>query len=153
MQVDVGFGDAVVPQPQWVVYPQLLDLGAPRLLGYPVEASLAEKLHAIVVLGLTNSRMKDYYDLWTAHKLDVTTPERLGLAIRHTFDRRRTPVPMDLPDGQRPVFSGDPTKQAQWKAFVGKSRLTAPALAEVVEAASALAGPAFAHAVKETSTG
>lgn len=49
MQVDVGFGDAVVPEPRWIDYPQLLDLGAPRLLGYPAEATLAEKLHAIVV--------------------------------------------------------------------------------------------------------
>ncbi len=68
MQVDVGFGDAVVPESTWVEYPQLLDLGAPRLLGYPAEATLAEKLHAIGVLGFTNSRMKDYYDLWTAQR-------------------------------------------------------------------------------------
>lgn len=60
MQVDVGFGDAVVPTPTWIDDPQLLDFGQPRLLGYPAAATLAEKLHAVVVLGFANSRMKDY---------------------------------------------------------------------------------------------
>ena len=81
MQIDVGFGDAVVPDPTWIAYPQLLDLGQPRLLGYPAEATLAEKLHAVVNLGFANSRMKDDYDLWTAQRLSITTPELLGTAV------------------------------------------------------------------------
>lgn len=144
MQADVGFGDAVVPEPQWIDYPQMLDLGAPRLLGYPAEATLAEKLHAIVARGLTNSRMKDYYDLWTAARLGVVTPEGLGDAIRHTFARRGTALPERLPEGLTTVFAQDAAKQAQWAAFVRKSRLVAPSLAEVVEAAAQLAGPGFA---------
>jgi hypothetical protein len=146
MQVDVGFGDAVVPEPEWVDYPQLLDLGAPRLLGYPPEATLAEKLHAIVVLGLANSRMKDYYDLWTAQRLGIVTADGLGEAIRHTFARRDTPLPEGLPEGLTGAFAADASKQAQWAGFVRKSGLMAPSLAEVVSAASALAAPALEHA-------
>lgn len=143
MQVDVGFGDAVVPEPRWVEYPQLLDLGAPRLLGYPAQATLAEKLHAVVVLGLTNSRMKDYYDLWTAAKLGVVTAHELGEAIRHTFARRKTTVPSGLPEGLTPAFAEDPAKRAQWAGFLRKSRLEAPSLAKVVVAAAGLAEPGF----------
>ncbi len=149
MQVDVGFGDAVVPEPQWVNYPQILDLGAPRLLGYPAEATLAEKLHAIVVLGFANSRMKDYYDLWTAVRLGVVTSEGLGEAIRHTFARRGTPLPAGLPEGLTAAFAEDPTKQAQWVGFVRKSRLKAPSCREVVEAAAALAEGGFEVARRE----
>ena len=146
MQVDVGFGDAVVPAPAWVDYPQLLDLGAPRLLGYPAEATLAEKLHAIVVLGLTNSRMKDYYDLWTAACLGVVTAEGLGEAVRHTFARRGTAVPEALPEGLTAAFAEDPGKRAQWAGFVRKSRLEAPSLREVVEVVAGLAEAGFARA-------
>lgn len=146
MQVDVGFGDAVVPDPRWVDYPQLLDLGTPRLLGYPVEATLAEKLHAIVALGFANSRMKDYYDLWTAVRLGVVTPEGLGEAIQHTFARRGTALPVGLPEGLTAEFAKDPTKQAQWAGFVRKSRLEAPGLAEVVEMAAGLAEAGFVEA-------
>ncbi len=146
MQVDVGFGDAVVPEPQWIDYPQLLDLGAPRLLGYPAEATLAEKLHAVVLLGLANSRMKDYYDLWTAARLGVVTSGGLGEALRHTFDRRGTPVPIDLPEGLTAAFATDASKRAQWSGFVRKSGLTPPSLDEVVTAAAELAAPAFKHA-------
>ena len=143
MQVDVGFGDAVVPEPRWLDYPELLDFGAPRLLGYPAEATLAEKLHAVVVLGFANSRMKDYYDLWTAARLGVVTAEGLGEAIRHTFSRRGTALPEWLPEGLTAAFSDDSSKQAQWAGFVRKSRLQAPSLAEVVEVAAGLANEAF----------
>lgn len=143
MQVDVGFGDAVVPEPRWVEYPQLLDLGEPRLLGYPAEATLAEKLHAVVVLGLSNSRMKDYYDLWTASQLGVVTAEGLGNAVRHTFARRATEIPNELPEGLTAAFAHDPAKLTQWAGFVRKSRLEAPSLAEVVEVAAELAEAGF----------
>lgn len=143
MQVDVGFGDAVVPPPDWVDYPELLDLGAPRVLGYPPEATLAEKLHAIVDLQLLNSRMKDYYDLWTAACVGNTTRESLGLAVRHTFAKRGTPVPAELPVGLTETFSSDPAKLAQWDGFVRKSKLNAPPLAEVVDRAASLAAAAF----------
>ncbi|MCB9662811.1 MAG: nucleotidyl transferase AbiEii/AbiGii toxin family protein [Alphaproteobacteria bacterium] len=146
VQVDVGFGDAVVPEPTWVDYPQLLDLGAPRVLGYPAAATLAEKLHAVCSLGLTNSRMKDYYDLWTARRLGVVTAEHLGAAIRHTFARRGTPIPAELPVGLTTAFVTEPTKQAQWKGFVRKSRLEGPGLGEAVEAAAALGAAGFAAA-------
>lgn len=143
LQVDVGFGDAVVPEPTWIVYPQLLDLGAPRLLGYPAEATLAEKLHAVVMLGHTNSRMKDYYDLWTAWRLGIVSAEGLGAALRHTFARRETPLPEELPAGLLPTFASDPSKLAQWAGFVRKSKLPAPGLDEVVRASAELAAPAF----------
>ncbi|MED5370193.1 MAG: nucleotidyl transferase AbiEii/AbiGii toxin family protein [Myxococcota bacterium] len=149
MQVDVGFGDAVVPEPEWFEYPQLLDLGAPRLLGYPAEATLAEKLHAVVTLGLANSRMKDYYDLWAAHQLGIVTGEGLGMAIRHTFSRRGTPVPSELPIGLSSEFAQDRSKQAQWKGFLRKSGLQTPALTEAVEAAAELARTGFLAASEE----
>lgn len=146
MQVDVGFGDAVVPEPRWLDYPELLDLGAPRLLGYPPEATLAEKLHAILVLGFANSRMKDYYDLWTACRLGVVTAEGMGDSIRHTFEGRGTALPDVLPEGLTLAFAEDPTKLAQWAGFVRKSQLDAPTLGEVVQVAGRLATMAFVNA-------
>lgn len=146
LQLDVGFGDVVVPAPDWTDYPQLLDYGSPRVLGYPPEATLAEKLHAIVQLGHANTRMKDYYDLWTASRLAITTPERLGEAVHHTFTCRRTLVPNNVPPGLTPDFAADPQKNAQWLAFLRKSRVNAPPLVEVVEASALLAAPAFEYA-------
>ena len=146
MQIDVGFGDTVVPDLDWIEYPQVLDLGQPRLLGYPPEATLAEKLHAVVNLGLANSRMKDYYDLWTAQRLGITTPDRLGNALRHTVDRRETAIPTELPEGLTEGFANDAAKRAQWAGFLRKSRLTAPDLVEVVASVAELAAAGFATA-------
>jgi hypothetical protein len=64
MQIDMGFGDIVTPAATMTTYPVLLDLAAPQLLGYPRETVVSEKFEAMTKLGLLNSRMKDFYDLW-----------------------------------------------------------------------------------------
>lgn len=133
LQVDIDFGDAVTPTAPEVTYPTLLDdLPAPRLRVYPRETVFAEKLEAIVKLGLTNSRMKDYFDLLALARENAMDATQLGAAIAATFARRGTPLPTGLPIGLTKVFADDAAKQTQWQAFLRKSRLRAPPLAELV---------------------
>ena len=135
MQIDVGFGDVVTPAATMTDYPVLLDFAAPRLLGYPRETVVAEKFEAMTKLGLLNSRMKDFYDLWLlARQFDFDGPT-LTTAIRRTFENRKTNV-ASLPTALTPAFGGDATKQAQWQGFLRKSKLgDAPtALQAVVDA-------------------
>lgn len=146
LQVDVGFGDAVVPPPVWVSYPSLLDFESPRLLGYPAEVTAAEKLHAIVVRGRANTRLKDYYDLYTAAGLGLLPAEPLAAAIVHTFQRRLTEIPVDCPEGLTRTFAEDRTSQAQWEAFKRKSSLKAPHLIVVTDRIAQFAVPAFERA-------
>jgi hypothetical protein len=81
VQVDIGIGDAVTPAPEWLEYPSLLDLPRPRLRAYPRETVLAEKLHAMVLFGARNTRMKDYFDVHALLREAETNPTRLGDAI------------------------------------------------------------------------
>jgi hypothetical protein len=123
LQVDVGFGDAVVPAPAWLDYPVLLDGGAPRLLGYAPETAIAEKFEAMVDLDLANSRLKDFYDVaWLAAHLPFDGP-RVTAALRATFARRAVPLPGATPPALTPAFTEDRAKRAQWAAFVRKLRL------------------------------
>lgn len=134
VQLDVGYGDAVTPGPEEAVYPTLLnDQPAPRLRVYPRAAVAAEKLEAIVSLGMANSRMKDYFDLRALAHEGVLDARQLGDAIAATFQRRQTSVPENMPLGLSDEFANDTTKQAQWRAFLGKNRLDAPTLIEVIE--------------------
>jgi hypothetical protein len=135
VQVDVGFGDVIVPAPTESDLPTMLDQPPPRLFAYPRETVIAEKFQAIVNLGRNNSRMKDFYDLWylaTNHSFDG---ELLASAIRQTFARRKTPLPGEPPVGLTGAFSSDAMKQTQWSAFVTRGRLTLapPELAAVIE--------------------
>lgn len=126
VQVDVGFGDAIVPAPRLATYPTLLDHPPPRVLVYPREAVVAEKLEAILSLGVTTSRMKDFYDL---HRLADTLDfdgSMLARAIRATFDRRGTPIPDDEPVVFSASFLAAPERQTQWRAFLRRGRLSAP---------------------------
>jgi predicted nucleotidyltransferase component of viral defense system len=132
VQVDVGSGDAVTPAPEWLDYPGLLDLQRPRLRAYPRESVIAEKLHAIVLFGTRNSRMKDYFDLHALAREGKVDPAILADAIAATFERRATEVPAEVPVGLADSFANEPATQAQWKAFVARNRLKAPSLAEVV---------------------
>jgi predicted nucleotidyltransferase component of viral defense system len=133
VQLDVGYGDAVTPGPEDAVYPTLLDdQPAPRLRVYPRATVAAEKLEAIVSLGMANSRMKDYFDLLALAHEGVLGAGQLGDALAATFQRRKTLLPEEMPFGLSDEFAHDAIKQAQWAAFLGKNRLDAPTLHEVV---------------------
>lgn len=134
VQVDVGFGDVIVPEPTETTLPAMLDQLPPQLLAYPKETVVAEKYQAMVNLGVGNSRMKDFYDLWylaTNHGFDGTL---LASAIQQTFERRKTAIPSTPPIALTENFSSDASKQTQWRAFVARGRLTIapPDLATVV---------------------
>jgi len=135
LQVDIGFGDAVTPVPEDVSIPSLLDLPEPRLRAYPQETVIAEKTQAMVVLGMANSRMKDFYDLWTLARNHEYDGSSLSEALRATFARRQTIIPEDMPIGLSEEFGADGVKRLQWQAFVRKSGLATdrPELAVVIE--------------------
>ena len=133
LQVDIGFGDAVTPAPEAISYPVLLDdLPAPQLRAYPKYTVVAEKLHAICLLGMANTRMKDYFDLWVLLGENTLAPAELRRAVEATFNRRKTAIPTSMPTGLSDVFVADAIKQAQWNAFLKKNRLAPIALADVL---------------------
>lgn len=135
VQADIGFGDAVTPSPEEASYPTLLaDLPAPNLRVYPKYTVIAEKFHAIVELGMENSRMKDYFDLWILLKDPSIDWPLAAKAIRATFDRRQTQQPTGIPLGLSTEFALDALKNSQWNAFVARNKLEAPDLADVLEA-------------------
>ncbi len=134
VQVDIGFGDAITPAAQELEFPSLLAPKGPRLKAYPKETVVAEKLQAIVSLGLANSRMKDFYDLLALLRLFEFDGRILVSAIRATFERRGTAIPMATPDGLGDRFAEDNEKQRQWMAFVRREPLliAAPDLKETI---------------------
>jgi hypothetical protein len=91
LQIDIGFGDVIVPGPSKVVYPALLDFPPPELSGYTMESTIAEKFQAMVVLGVLNSRMKDFYDIWFLSSTFDFRGETLAKALEKTFETRNTP--------------------------------------------------------------
>lgn len=132
-QIDVGFGDAVTPGPVDSVYPVLLDdLPAPRLRAYPIYTVVAEKLHAIALLGMTNSRVKDYFDLSVLLERETLDADLLAQAIKATFERRGMTVPAELPVGLTDEFAHDASRQALWQSFVKKNELDPEPLAAIV---------------------
>jgi predicted nucleotidyltransferase component of viral defense system len=123
IQIDVGAGDMVTPAPESSVFPALLDFPAPHIRSYSVYTVVAEKFEAMVKLGITNSRMKDFYDLWflsQRFKFDGTT---LRATIEATFSRRRTNLPL-APEPFTDTIANDAIKQAQWSAFLRRNGLT-----------------------------
>jgi len=142
MQLDVGFGDVVVPEPEFTEYPTILDLPSPKLRGYSRESTIAEKFEAMVKLGILNSRMKDFFDIWLMlRQYDFEGP-KLATAIVKTFSVRGTDITTE-PIALTSSFAEDPAKAAQWRAFIRKNRLTnvSPDLGVVVKAITAFLGP------------
>ena len=144
LQIDIGFGDAVEPAPVMIDFPTALDLPMPRLRAYSRENVVAEKFHAMVVLGIANTRMKDFYDLWTLASTYEFDSLLLRAAIEATFKGRETPIPVDPPLALTDKFAEEPVKMAQWNAFLNKGKLATAqpiALREVVQTISGMLMP------------
>ncbi|MEO8097593.1 MAG: nucleotidyl transferase AbiEii/AbiGii toxin family protein [Acidobacteriota bacterium] len=116
MQIDIGFGDVITPAPAEIEYPTLLDLPAPVLRAYPKETVIAEKLEALTVLGLLNSRIKDYYDIALLSRMYSFEGERLTAAVVATFNHRGTQIEGE-PVGLSDAFQADSARVIQWRAF------------------------------------
>jgi predicted nucleotidyltransferase component of viral defense system len=151
--VDIGFGDAVAPRLEPMDYPSLLGMEEPSIHAYPPAAVIAEKLQAMVALGLINGRMKDYHDLWAIPRALDIRPADLDAAIAATFERRKTIIPTDRPEALSSVFVDDPAKQRQWRNYAASLGLEAVTLAEVVEAVWELVGPSCMRLTSTRSEG
>jgi predicted nucleotidyltransferase component of viral defense system len=146
-QIDVGFGDAVTPAPVDSVYPVLLnDLPAPRLRAYPTYTVIAEKLHAIALLGMTNSRLKDYFDLSVLLERETLDTDLLAQAIKATFERRGMSVPGAVPMGLTDEFARDSSRQSLWLAFIKKNELPPERLPAIVDRLRSGLAPALNRA-------
>lgn len=124
IQVDIGYGDVVTPEPIDSVYPVLIkDFPAPKIRTYPIYTVIAEKLHAITLLGMTNSRLKDYFDLHILLKNEALNQDILATAIFATFTRRGMAVSNDFPIGLTDEFANDISRQSIWLAFLRKNEM------------------------------
>lgn len=123
IQVDVGFGNAIVPGPEEKEYRTILGDPPPRILAYPPESVVAEKMHAMVILGERNSRYKDFYDLHAMAREFPFERSTLVRAARATFERRATPITAGTPAALTgPFYSSEPRAQ-QWRVYVTRNRL------------------------------
>lgn len=114
MQIDIGFGDVVFPEPEKLDLPTMLNFSVPRLLCYSRESSISEKFEAMVKLGMLNSRMKDFYDIWLLSQHFNFDGSNLAEAIRRTFEQRGTALPAEIEIFTEPFIVA---KQIQWAAF------------------------------------
>jgi len=143
LQIDIGFGDVITPAPENIEYPTLLDVPQPLLRAYTRYTLIAEKFEAMVDLGVANSRMKDFYDIWLLSKLFSFEGNILQKALKSTFERRKTIYPTSIPFAFTPDFYSNSQKLVQWEAFVKRAKLkiSVDSLASVVADISAFLTP------------
>ena len=123
LQFDIGFGDAVIPEPEKVAYPSMLSEISPKIMAYPQVTMLAEKCAIMVELGFANSRMKDFFDVWTVLNKFEISEDALKTAISSTFRRRGTQIGDGVPLCFTDEFSADERKSVQWKAYLKRMEL------------------------------
>ena len=118
IQVDFGFGDVVIPGPEEALLPTLIGgVPAPSLLTYPQVSSIAEKFEAMVQLGIVNTRMKDFYDVWALSETFAFDGPELQEAVARCFDRRGTPWRAETPEALTPAFYSNSQQQDYWTTY------------------------------------
>ena len=140
VQIDIGYGDVVTPEPEVVEFPALLEFPAPTLRAYPIYTVVSEKFEAIVSLGETNTRMKDFYDVWFLSEHFEFDKRILHQAITATFERRRTVVPEPENIAAFSAVFAESKKPA-WSAFLKRNALKSPELAVIVDRIRLFLGP------------
>jgi predicted nucleotidyltransferase component of viral defense system len=123
IQIDVGFGDVIIPKGQQINYPMLLpDLNCVTIQAYSKESIVSEKLHAMIVLSYSNSRMKDFYDIHVLMKTNNFDKDILTKSIKATFEQRETNIPREpaLFDNE---FGLDSNMNKLWNIFLKKNKL------------------------------
>ncbi len=127
LQIDIGFGDTIFPKSEFNEFPTILNMPSPFLYTYSRYSFVAEKYEAMVKLGIANSRMKDFSDIWMMSKIYSFDGVATSKAIRATFERRNTEIPHFLPVALTNAFANDSFKNTQWLAFLKRSRsITSP---------------------------
>ncbi|MCC6159307.1 MAG: nucleotidyl transferase AbiEii/AbiGii toxin family protein [Deltaproteobacteria bacterium] len=149
IQIDVGFGDVIVPCESEIVFPTLLDMPAPILQGYSRESVVAEKFEAAVKLDLRNTRMRDIYDLGFLSRQFPFDAVSLSHAIRATFANRGTDLEAN-PTIFAGAFADNPAKAALWRAFTARMRIPRDpgGLAGVIDAVATFLRPIMASLVE-----
>lgn len=132
MQIDIGFGDRITPKAEQIQFPVLLDFPPPTLKCYPKETVVAEKYQAMIILGISNSRMKDFFDIWILCREFSFQGRILSEAIQRTFETRKSPLPEKEPFAFTAEFYNDSSKQQQWNAFLRKGNLEKIDLQKVI---------------------
>jgi len=120
MQIDMAFGDVIYPKSEVIDYPIILDFPKPHLKGYPIESVISEKFEAMVKLGLLNSRMKDFYDIWLMMRQLNFDGSKLAEALKRTFEHRKTHLPQSKPLFAEEIYDAKSDRQTLWKAFLKK---------------------------------
>jgi len=149
MKVDVGFGDVISPSPSLIKYPSILQFPSPMLKGYTAETVIAEKFETIVSRGTDNSRMKDFYDIWTLQRQMDFKGSSLLEAISKTFSNRQTKLDKDSINDLK--FLGEnEEKGKQWEHFIRKNQFDSqiPNFKNVVVAISLFLAPLVTAANK-----
>jgi predicted nucleotidyltransferase component of viral defense system len=121
MQIDIGFGDTIVPAASEISFPSMLDMPSAKLKSYPCETVIAEKVEAMVSLGVANSRMKDFFDVYKLSQELEFDGKVLQHAVQSTFTRRKTSIPQEIPLAFIEELSSDKSKRGQWTAFVARA--------------------------------
>jgi hypothetical protein len=136
MQIDFGFGDVIHPSARKIKFPVILDLPGPELYGYTPESVVAEKFEAMIKLGIVNSRMKDFYDIWIMTRQFNFEGKALIQAIRKTFKKRKTDLPISAPLFLPQMYDKGSQNNLRWKAFLKAEQIrnTPPELSDVAKA-------------------
>lgn len=132
IQIDIGFGDLITPKPLAMEYPILLPFSpTPHIFAYTAETVIAEKLQTMTILGQLNSRMKDFFDVYTLLHHPSLDRAILRTAIEQTFQNRNTPLQFDTFVFTEAFFT-DAMRIKMWKAYLNKINVEQIDFSEVV---------------------
>ncbi len=148
VQLDIGFGDIVIPKATEMECPILLELEAPVIKVYSLESIISEKFQAMIALSVANSRMKDFYDIFTLLSTNNFDGRKLQEAVFETLQRRHTII-----EKENVIFSEqfiqDESRNRLWQNFLRKINVEKLEFREVMKHIEEFLKPIYNSIINE----
>lgn len=122
MKIDISTGDVITPRAIEYQYPLMLENRSIQLWSYNLETILGEKLQTILARGLLNTRMRDYYDIYTLLMMYATSIDMpiLQRAFTSTCEKRGTQILASTGNAILQSVRNDPHLRDLWQNYQQK---------------------------------
>lgn len=119
LKIDISTGDAITPREVRYSFKLMLEDRSIDIWAYNLETVLAEKLETIITRTTTNTRMRDFYDIYILEQLHGTTlnPKILHDALLATAHKRGSEKYLNQAEEVFDEVENDSVMQKLWEAY------------------------------------
>lgn len=120
LKIDISTGDVITPREIAYSYKLMFEDRTIPIMTYPIETVLAEKLETVISRSITNTRMRDFYDIHILLKSQNINADILALALERTAKKRGNFSLLENAESVLKIVKSDEDMKRLWNIYQKK---------------------------------